>query len=175
MILDNYLTFDLAANLAQPVGTYNSGNIIDLGSLGLPNSASGGGARDMGIGDDPALKLSVIATALFTSGGAATLAINFQGAPDNGAGSPGAYTTYASSQTYALAALIAGAQLFNIDVPRPPAGVAAPRFYRLQYVVGGVAFTAGTLESQIVLDRIDQALSSAGNLSGYPAGITVAN
>ena len=76
MILDGLLQFDSAANLALAVGTYNSTNVIDLGvTSGIPTSANGGGARDIGIGDDPAMKLLVDITTTFTSGGAGTLAL----------------------------------------------------------------------------------------------------
>lgn len=176
MILDALLQFDSAAQLAQPVGTYNSSNVIDLGvNSGVPSSASGGGARDIGIGDDPAMKLFAVVTTLFTSAGAATLALILQGAPDNGSGAPGTWSTFWQGPTNALAALVAGAELANIDMPKVPAGVAVPRFLRLQYVIGGATTTAGAVESLLVLDRFDQIKGTGGALSGYPAGITVAN
>jgi len=179
MILDSLLLFDTAANLAQPVGTYTSANVIDLGvASGIPSSANGGGARDMGIGDKPALKLFAQVNTLFTSGGAGTLAISLQGAPDNGAGAPGAFTTWWTSPVYALATLAtAGERLFDMDMPRPPAGVAIPRYLRLSYAVAGATFTAGILEAGIVIDRDDQMYNGTNNatLGGYPAGVTVAN
>lgn len=181
MILDALLQFDAANNLAQVVGTYNSTNIIDLGNLGLPTSSTTvlgvGQARDIGIGDDPAMKLLVLVTTAFTSGGAGTLAVNFQGAVDTAAGNPAAYSTYYTTPTYALATLVAGARLMDMDVPRPPAGIAVPRFLRLTYVIGTATMTAGTVEALIVLDRMDQMYNSTVNstMGGYPAGITVAN
>lgn len=174
-IRDALLQFDNPFNGALGTGTYNSNNIIDLGSLGLPSSASGGGGRDLGIGDDPAIKVSILVTTAFTSGGAGTLQVNFQGAPDNGSGAPGTWSTFVASATFALATLASGARLMDIDVPRPPPGVAPPRFLRLTYVIGGAAMTAGALISELLLDRFDQPESAAGVLSGYPAGITVAN
>lgn len=178
MILDAFQQFDSAANLAQPVGTYPSTNVLDYGVVsGVPSSANGGGARDMGIGDDPALKLLVIATTAFTSGGAGTLQVSIQGAPDNGAGSPGAFTTWWSSPAYALATLALGARLLDMDFPRPPDGVAIPRYVRLLYTVAGATFTAGTLEAFVVIDRMDQNYQGTNNavLGGYQPGITVAN
>jgi len=60
MILDALLQFDNAASLAIAAGTQASTNVIDLGiTSGIPTSANGGGARDIGIGDDPAMKLLV--------------------------------------------------------------------------------------------------------------------
>lgn len=176
MILDSFLQFDAAINLAQVVGTYNSTNIIDLGvTSGVPTSANGGGARDIGIGDDNMLQLLVQVTTTFTSGGAGTMVVNFQGAPDNGAGAPGTWTTYESSAVYALASLIAGARLMDQAVPRPPAGVVIPRFLRLTYGVAGATMTAGTIESFILGQRFDQIEQTNAVLGGYPVGITVAN
>lgn len=179
MILDALLQFDSAVNLAQVTGTYTSTNSIDLHITGggLPVLANLQGARDIGIGDDPALKLLVLVTTTFTSGGAGTLAVNFQGATDNGSGAANAFSTYYTSPTYALATLVAGARLMDMDVPRPPAGIAIPRFLRLSYVVGGATMTAGNVSSFIVLDRIDLPYNSTANatLGGYPAGINIAN
>lgn len=176
MILDALLQFDSAKNLAVGVGTYTSNNTIDLGvTSGIPTSANGGGARDIGIGDDPAMKLMVLVTTTFTSGGAGTLQVAIAGAPDNGSGAPGTFTVFTETQAYALASLIAGARLFDNDMPRPPAGVAIPRFLELQYIVGTAAFTAGVIEALLVLDRIDQIEQTNAVMGGYPVGITVAN
>jgi len=177
MILDSLLQFDPAGtSLANAVGTYNSTNVIDLGvTSGIPTSANGGGARDIGIGDDNMLQLLVIVTTTFTSGGAGTLIVNFQGAPDGGTGAPGTWTTYATYPTYALATLIAGASLVNQAVPRPPAGIVIPRFLRLTYAIGTAAMTAGAIESFILGQRIDQIEQTNAALGGYQAGITIAN
>ena len=173
MILDALLQFDPAAT--PWTGTTNSQNVIDLGvTSGVPTSANGGGARDIGIGDDPAMKLLVQVITTFVGG--TNMTVNFQGAPDNGSGAPGAYTTYVSSSAITLASggLNSGARLLDIDVPRPPPDTAIPRFLRLTYVASGT-FTAGVIESLIVLDRFDQINSPTGFPSGYPVGITVAN
>lgn len=175
MILDSFLQFSSAQSLAMAAGSADSTNIIDLGISGLPTSANGGGARDIGTGDDPALKILAQVSTTFTSGGAATLAIALQGAPDNGSGSPGSYTTMWTSPTYALATLIAGAQLANIDMPRPVSGKALPRFLKLVYTVGTATTTAGAVTANIVLDRSDQPMQSNAVLGGYPAGIVISN
>lgn len=177
MILDAFLQFDSAASLAIAVGTQASTNIIDLHMAGIPVLSNNQGARDIGIGDDPALKLLVQVSTTFTSGGAGTLSVAFQGATDNGSGSPNAFSTYYVSPVYALATLVAGARLMDMDVPRPPAGIAVPRFLQLLYTVAGATMTAGKVSSYIVLDRHDQMYQSTANstLGGYPAGITVAN
>lgn len=179
MILDALLQFDAAINLAQVVGTYASTNVIDLGvTSGIPSSANGGGARDIGIGDDPAMKLLVQVTTAFTSGGAGTLTVGIQSAIDNGSGAPAAFSaSWYTSNTFALATLAQGARLMDMDMPRPPDGIAVPRFLRLSYVIGTATMTAGTIEALLVLDRMDQMYQGTNNaiMGGYTPGITVAN
>ena len=174
MIIDAFAQFDSAFNYAQANATYTSANVLDLHMAGIPVLVSGQGARDLGIGDDPALKL-VVQVLTTCTGATSTLVVNLQGSPDNGAGSPLSFTTYLASQTIAVANLVAGARILDVDVPRPPPGVAFPRFLRLQYVIGTAAGTAGTIESFLVLDRHDQPLQANATLGGYPAGITVSN
>ena len=147
MILDGLLTFSGTSNGASggitagaqtdspTTGTQAASNIIDLGVAGLPTSANGGGARDIAVGDDPMLKLSAICPVAFTGG--TSLQLQLQGAPDNGSGAPGTYTTMWTSPAYAEASIVAGAQLANIDVPRPVAGQALPRFLKLNYISVG--------------------------------------
>ena len=190
MILDANLAFSYTSSsyattatqntdaLAQVAGTYYSNNVIDLHMAGIPTLSANQGARDIGIGDDPALKLLVQVVTAFTSGGAATLVVALQGAADNGAGAPTTYYSWWSSPTFALATLaVAGARLYDMDMPRPPAGISIPRFLRMAYTIGAATTTAGTIASYIVLDRMDQPYSSTGNavMGGYPAGINIAN
>lgn len=184
MILDNLLTFTGTSNGATggitagaqtdlpTTGTQAASNIIDLGLSGLPTSANGGGARDIGVGDDPAMKLSALVTTAITGG--TSLQLQLQGAPDNGSGAPGSYTTMWTSAAIAEASLVAGAQLANIDVPRVVFGQAIPRYLKLNFISVGT-HSAGAIEAQIVLDRDDQIMGTGGAYSGYPAGITVAN
>jgi hypothetical protein len=178
MILDNYLAFDIGSSLAIAAGTQVSANVIDLGiTSGIPTSANGGGARDIGIGDDPAMKLLVQVITTFTSGGAATLACTLQGAVDNGSGAPAAFSSWWTSPAFALATLNAGSRLMDMDMPRPPDGIAVPRFLRMSYAVAAATVTAGSVSSFIVLDRDDQMYQGTDNsiMGGYPAGINVAN
>ena len=89
----------------SPTATGVSTNIIDLGlntpataTTSIPTSANGGGARDLGIGDDPALKLLVLCTATFT--GLTSLGIALQGAVlINGSGAPAAFSTWWTGPT----------------------------------------------------------------------------
>lgn len=175
MILDSLLAFDTSTAITVVGGAQNSNNVLDLhiSGGGLPVLANLQGARDIGIGDDPALKLLVLVTVSFAGG--TSMSVGFQGATDNGAGAPAAFSTWYTTPAYTTAQLVAGARLLDMDVPRPPAGIAIPRFLRLVYTTVGAC--AGTVEAFIVLDRHDQAYSSTNNavLGGYPAGIVVTN
>lgn len=156
-------------------GTQNSSNIIDLHGTGLiPVLANLQGARDMGIGDKPALKMLVQVITAITGG--TSLQIFLEGATDNGSGSPSTWSDWWTSPVYAEASLVAGARLYDMDLPRPPQGIAIPRFLRLGYESAGT-HTAGALGAWIVIDRMDQPYSSTSNavMGGYPAGINIAN
>lgn len=157
-------------------GTQNSSNIVDLAGPAIPASSSSYGGvpgRDLGIGDDPALKLMVLVTTAFSSG--TSLQIGIAGAPDNGSGSPGTYITMATGEVVVEADLIVGARLFDTDFPRTgPLGVAPPRFIRLSYINSGTHI-AGAIEGLFVIDRFDQIESSNAVLSGYAPGVTVSN
>lgn len=185
MILDNLLTFTGTSNGATggitagaqtdlpTTGTQAASNIIDLGVLsGIPSSANGGGARDIGIGDNPAMKLSALVTTAITGG--TSLQLQLQGAPDNGSGAPGSYTTMWTSAAIAEATLVAGAQLANIDVPRVVPGQVLPRYLKLNFISVGT-HSAGAIECQIVLNLDSQVVGTGGVYSGYPAGLVVAN
>lgn len=156
-ILDGALQFTGTAGSVSSdsptTGTQTSTNIVDLLN-----------ARDLGVGDDSALKILAEVTVAFASG--TSLQIVVQGAPDNGSGSPGTYTTYASGPVIAEANLTVGAHLCDIDLPRKAAGAALPRFLRLQTVTVGT-HTAGSYFASIVLDRQDDIY--------YPPGIVIAN
>ena len=173
MILDGLLQFS-GPNGDSPTATGNSTNTIDLHLVGLPILAAGQGARDMGIGDDPALKLLVQVTTAFA--GLTSLAVTLQGAPDDGTGNPAGFIAWWSGPATRLAGLTAGARLYDMDMPRPPAGVGEPRFLRLTYTIAG-AGTGGTLKAYIVIDRHDQFYNAANNavLGGYPPGIIITN
>ena len=193
MILDNSLmfsgtsngasagiTFAGGLNLDRPTtGTQAASNIIDLGVVnGLPASAAGGGgARDIGIGDDPAMKLLVVCTQALAGG--TSIQVQLQGAPDAGNNTPGSYVTMWTGPVVLLASAVAGAYLANIDVPRTIAGQPPPRYLQLNYISSGTftwaGGTTGGIESTIVIDRFDQIIGSTSAISGYPAGITIAN
>lgn len=184
MILDGLLTFtgtaqgatstiaDGAETDAPTTGTQTSSNVIDLGvTSGIPSSANGGGARDIGTGNDVLWLLVQVVTAF---AGGTSLQVILAGAPDDGSGGQGSYTTMWTSPAVLEADLVSGAYLANIGVPRVIPGMALPRFLRLSFVTVGT-HTSGNATAGIVLDRFDQVVGTSGNLSGYPAGINVAN
>jgi hypothetical protein len=183
MILDYFVQFtggtvapgnSDSATDSPTTGTQTSSNIIDLHMAGIPVLANLQGARDLGIGDQPALKLLIQVLTAFVSG--TSLVVNLQGATDNGSGAPAAFSTYYGSAAVAEASLVIGARLLDMDMPRPPVGVAIPRFLQLQYVSVGT-HTLGKLRGNIVLDRFDQVYNSTVNsvTGGYPPGIAIAN
>lgn len=154
-------------------GTQILSNIVDLGiNNGVPTSANGGGARDIGIGDRPMLKLFAIAIAAFTGG--TSIQLELDGAPDNGAGAPGTFTPMWNSEVIVEANLTQGTQLANIDVPRTVPGQPLPRFLRMRTISVGT-HGAGSLQANIVIDRDDQIVGITGAYSGYVAGVVVAN
>ena len=173
MILDGLLQFS-GPNGDSPTATGASTNIIDLHLAGIPVLASGQGALDFGIGDDPALKLLVLVTAAFT--GLTSLQVSLQGSPDNGNGAPLGFVTWYSSPVVTQANLTQGLRMLDMDVPRPPPGQPIPRFLQLNYTVAG-AGTGGTLKAWIVLDRHDLVYNANINsiLGGYPPGVVVNN
>ena len=173
MILDALQAFSINQNVFSN-GTTVDSNILDYGGPALPALANNQGARDMGIGDDPSLKLLVQVITAFSGGTSCSVLI--AGATDNGSGAPAAFSTWYISPAYTVATLVAGERMLDIDFPRPPAGIAVPRFVKLTYTcVGNV--TAGAVYAYVVLDREDQMYQSTNNavLGGYPAGVTVAN
>lgn len=164
---------DSSTTDAPTTGTQASSNVLDIGvASGIPASASGGGARDLGIGDDPSLKLLAVVTTAFTGG--TSLQLQLQGGVDNGSGAIGSVTTMWTSAAIVEASLTVGAQLANVDVPRPVPTQALPRFFKLNFITSGTHST-GSVLAAIVIDRFDQIQGATNLNSGYPAGITVSN
>ena len=185
MIIDGFFLFTGTSNGASAgitstantdaptTGTQDSSNIVDIGvKSGVPSSAAGGGARDLGIGDKPGLKVLIQVTTAFTGG--TSLQAQIQGAPDNGSGAPGTWYPFWTSQAIAEASLLPGSDIGNIFMPQPEPGQPIPRFLKVTFISVGT-HTAGQIEAAIVLDQISQIQSATGALSGYPAGLVVAN
>ena len=148
MIIDGLLLFSTAQNLTT--GSEVSTNVIDLLN-----------ARDMGVGDDPALKIACFVTTAFSSTDSATLTISAQGSTDNST-----YTIYAESRAFSAADLTIQTKLFPIDWPHRSV-TALPRYLRLGYTLGSLHFTPGALTSMLVLDRQDA--------TQYPPGVGISN
>jgi hypothetical protein len=193
MILDGLLIFTGGTTygpgtlaIGQAItATATSTNIIDLGpaltNTGLPPSQTTPNSqpfRDIGIGDDPAIKILVQCLTTFTTGNG-NFSVQLQGSPDNGSGAPAGFVTYYSSPTYSIAGgtLVAGSRLMDMDMPRPPQGVAEPRFLQMNFTNSGTNFATATVLAALVLDRFDQVYNALNNniSGGYPAGVTVAN
>lgn len=147
MLIDKLLTIGLpvALSTAAPA-TSKLGDEIDLLYTDL----------DQGEGHPMYLCVSVAVAA--TSGGAATLALQLVTASDDALTAD--VVVLASSATFALADLTpAGTRLLILALPK---GVSYDRYLGLRQVVGGVAFTGGSLNAFITADP--------DNWRAYPEG-----
>ncbi len=166
MILDYNYLFDGSASAAGGV-TGTALTSMTAGGLASTNVIDLVNARDMGIGDAPALKIMVLVTTSFSTTGTAstTMQIKAQGSTDNTT-----FTTYAETAALASGSMTAGLKIAQFDWPGiNPDNGALPRYLRLLYVLGGPGstFSAGSVISAIVLGRDDS--------RGYPPGVTVSN
>jgi hypothetical protein len=71
--------------------------------------------------------------------------VQFQTAPDNGSGSPGAWSTLSQSDAIPVASLVPGYKFLPGELPG-----GSQRFVRLNYVIGTAAMTAGVLKAALV-------------------------
>lgn len=147
MLLDSQLAFDPAGSAITV--SRASTNVIDLLN-----------AEDLGIGDNPTLKIAVFTDGLFAAAGAGTLQVQFQESVDNAT-----WTTVVESPAYSLAQVNTQA-VFKIDWPHRAPGAALPRYARLNYIVGTGPFTAGSVQSYVMIGRDD--------LPVYPKNYTAA-
>ena len=173
MIIDASMIFD--QNVPVTVSRVST-NSIDLQGILITSGSQYGGAlqgRDLNGGDGIQVpKMFALVMTTFTGG--TSLNVQFQGAPDNGSGSPGTYNTFAETGAIPVASLIAGFRVFEIDLPGPISNFPLPRFVQLNYVTVGT-FTTGALYSAVVLSR-DEIPQGPGALwSGHRPGFAVAN
>ena len=124
-------------DLSQVAGPYNSENVIDL-SL----------ARDIGEGHNLYAVFTV--TEAFTSGGAATLAIDVVVSAATGLTTP---TSVGTVSAQALAALTLGAQ-FIVPI-KPLVGSLGLRYLGAVYTIATATTTAGQMTADIVTDIQD--------------------
>lgn len=123
--------------------TAASTNVIDLGAVDTPKHAAGPITRDLGKGRP--IPITVMVNETFTAAGAATLTIALQVDDDEAFGS----ATTVLTQTFALAALTAGAKLPPFYIPE---GV-DERYVRLNYTVATGPMTAGKITAGLVFGR----------------------
>lgn len=126
-------------------------------------------AEDMGVGDGEAVpNLAIyVGTGVTSASGSATINLQIQGSTDSSN-----WTTYAESGALTTASFVAGGPYFPIALPKRPAGVALPQYYRLnvaQAANGSASISAGTIMAGIVLQRAD----SDNTLGQYKSGFTV--
>jgi hypothetical protein len=108
-----------------------------------------------GVGDPTPLISILIGTAFVNDTGTPTLTVEFQGAPDNGSGSPGTYDTYRATGAIATASLTAG-QVIRMEFVPPFPLNDRPRFLRLNFSIpAGTNYSAGTIASATVITGRD--------------------
>jgi len=135
MLIDKQNQFSAdAGDSPTATGSTASTNIIDLGI-----------ARDIGGAVTDQLMLLCEVVTAFTSGGSATLQVQFQTAPDNGSGAPGSWSILSQSDAVAVASLVQGYKFLAGELPG-----GTQRFIRLNYAIGTAVMTAGTLKAALV-------------------------
>ena len=130
MLIDKQNQFSAdAGDSPASTGSTASTNVIDLGV-----------ARDIGGAVTDQLMLLCEVVTAFTSGGSATLQVQFQTSPDNSA-----WSTLAQSDAIPVASLVQGYKFLPNEVPG-----GTSRYLRLNYVVGTAAMTGGVLKAGLV-------------------------
>jgi len=152
MILDSNLAFSEAQTATTDAASTNILDLVD--------------ARDMGIGDDPAIKVLCLVETAFTtdSTNASTLTVQFQVSTDSTS-----WTTLTQTPALLAASLADKNKIFPIDFPALPSYVSAlPQYVRLYYDVGVAAFATGKLSTYMVLGRDDIINYPKNYNSSYP-------
>lgn len=137
MIIDNTLVF---SDSQAVTATGASTNIIDIGAAGTPFGASAAVARDIGIGTD--IELYITVTEAFNNLTSITFALQV----DDAAGF-GTVVTVATGPAVLLADLSLGKRIkFPAKLPEGT----NKRYIRLSYTVAGVAPTTGKIFAGVV-------------------------
>lgn len=136
MILDDRLEFaDALALNTGAAGTYNLGDVVDIKSATIdPNTL-----RDL---EGSEMYLVVRVATAATSAGAATLQVRLV-SDDTSTPSTTTATVHATSATFALASLTAGA---TVMATKLPAG-SYERYVGIQQITGTAAFTGGAIDA----------------------------
>jgi len=175
MFLDSLVQLSTAQAVTATAASTNIYDVTGAGSGNAPNMTGGmtaSGATligfDIGAGDGIAIpELFWNVNTTFTAGGAATMTIQLQAAPDNGSNAPGTYVTIVQTGAIPVANLTAGTSgQFQIPEISPDMGFgeAMPRFYRVNYLIATGPMTAGTITTNIVLNP-----SQATKIQNYPS------
>jgi hypothetical protein len=130
--------------------------------------------EDLGIGQSMGVPRVVGAAATaFTSAGATTLQVSFQGAVDNGGGTIAGLTfnDFMLTQAIPKANITLTRRIFSFDWPKRTPGTALPRFVRLNYTVATGPFTGGTLNADVTTGPDD----ASDTLGQYPANYSAAS
>lgn len=157
-MIDANLIFDGTINATTGVAT-GVAIVDDAASTNVIDMLT---ARDVGAGDD--LEVHVVVTEAFVTN--TSLDIFYQTSADNST-----FVEVLKSPTYAVAALVAGAKVFQYKVPKFQLNdTGTPnRYHRLYYTVNGTNATAGKVFSY---------LTGGGDRNApgvnYPANYTVA-
>lgn len=166
MRIDASIAFiPVGTNLSMVAGAGVSivSNVLDLMGVGVgvapPNifGQSTVWGTDFGIGAFKMLLQVAVGTA-FTTATAATLNVQFQGAPDAGTPTyqPGTWTTYMETGAIAAASLTAGQIIARMDWPPAFPSSARPRFARLNFSIPAATdFTAGTIAHALIVPARD--------------------
>lgn len=173
MWLDNLVQFSASQAITS---TAASASIYDVTGAGSGNASNmiGGitstGANavigfDIGAGDGIAIPevFYNIPTTL-VAGGAGTLTIQLQAAPDNGSNVPGTWITVAQTEAFTSQLTAGTSGQFQVPPVPPGFGEAQPRFYRLNYVVATSNYLSGAISANLVLNP-----SQATKIQTYPA------
>lgn len=144
MILDERLEFcDAVSCNTGAAGTYNLGDIIDLGAVSP--------SRDLG--GDMALYLVVtVDTGITTAGSAGTVAFQLVSDGTDTIATNGTQTVHATSAARATGAtaIAAGTVLFAVQLPME--GTAYERYLAVQQVTGTTALNAGKVNAFLTED-----------------------
>ena len=144
MILDKRTEFcDAVSCNTGAAGTYNLGDIIDLGAVSP--------SRDLG--GDMALYLVVtVDTGITTAGSAGTVAFQVVSDGTDTIATNGTQTVHATSRAFTTGstAIAAGTVLFAIQLPIE--GAAYERYLAVQQVTGTTALNAGKVNAFLTTD-----------------------
>lgn len=144
MILDERTEFcDAVSCNTGAAGTYNLGDIIDLGAVSP--------SRDLG--GDMALYLVVtVDTGITTAGSAGTVAFQLVSDGTDTIATNGTQTVHATSRAFTTGAtaIAAGTVLFAVQLPME--GAAYERYLAVQQVTGTTALNAGKVNAFLTED-----------------------